>query len=78
MQTPKVGKKFAKLPGAPMVFGKLRAALRSTGAFSASSEQVENLPAYEATEQYRAYRAEVEFMKATAEQYAQTLRRRLV
>ena len=78
MQTPKVRKKLMKLPSVPVVFGKLRAALQSTGAFSVGSERAENFSAYEATDEYRAHQLEVERMKATAEQYAQNLRRRLV
>lgn len=78
MQTPKVREKLMKLPSVPMVFGKLRAALQSTGAFSVGSEQAENVSAYETTDEYRAHQLEVECVKATAEQYAQNLRRRLV
>jgi hypothetical protein len=75
MQTPKVREKLASVPA---VFGKLRAALQSTGAFSAGSEQAEGFSAYEATEEYRAHQLEVERVKAMAEGYAQDLRRRLV
>jgi hypothetical protein len=78
MQTPKVREKLTKLPGVPTVFGKLRAALRSTGAFSVGSEQTESVSAYEATEECRAHQLETGCVKAAAEAYAQNLRRRLV
>jgi len=78
MQTPKVHKKLAKLPGAPTVFGKLRAALQSTGAFSVSSEQTENVAPYEVTQEFRANQLEAERLKALAEEYAHNLRRRLL
>ena len=63
MHTPKVHKKFAKLPGAPTVFGKLRAALQSTGAFSASSEQAESVTPYEVTQEYRTNQLEAERLR---------------
>lgn len=75
MQTPKVR---GKLPSVPKVFGKLRAALQSTGAFSLGSEQTESFSAYETTPECRAYQLQVERMKAMAEKYAQNVRRRLV
>ncbi len=75
MQTPKVRE---KLPSVPKVFGKLRAALQSTGAFFVGSEQAEGFSAYEATEECRAHQREVERMRAMAEGYAQRLRRRMV
>jgi len=61
-----------------MVFGKLRAALQSTGAFSVGSEQAESVAPYEITEEYRANQLEVERLKTMAEEYAHNLRRRLM
>jgi hypothetical protein len=78
MQTPKVREKLTKLPSVPAVFGKLRAALQSTGAFSVGSEQAEGFSAYETTKECRAHQLEVERMKAMAKEYARNLRRRLV
>ena len=78
MQTPKVRKKLMTLPSAPTVFGKLRAALQSTGAFSVGSEQAESVAPYEITEEYRANQLEVERLKTMAEEYAHNLRRRLM
>ena len=75
MQTQKVREKLASVP---TVFGKLRAALQSTGAFSTRSAQAEGFSAYDATEECRAHQLEVERVKAMAEGYAQRLRRRLV
>jgi hypothetical protein len=75
MQTPKVRE---KLPSLPKVFGKLRAALQSTGAFSTGSEQAESFSAYDVTPECRAYQLQVARMKAMAEEYAQRARRRLV
>ena len=78
MQTPKAHKKLAKLPGAPTVFGKLRAALQSAVAFSVSSEQTESVVPSEVAEEYGGNQLEVERLKAMAEEYALSLRRRLV
>jgi len=78
MQTPKAHKKLAKLPGAPTVFGKLRAALQSAVAFSVSSEQTESVAASEVDEEYGGNQLEVERLKAMAEEYAHNLRRRLL
>jgi hypothetical protein len=77
MQTPKVGEKLMKLPGTSTVFGKLRAALQSTGAFSVGSEQAESVSAYETRELCRASLS-AECAKAAAEELAHNLRRRLM
>ena len=78
MQIPKVREKLTKLPTVPTVFGKLRAALQSTGAFSLGSEQAESVSAYKATRECRAYQLEVEHVKAMAEVYARNARQRIV
>jgi len=77
MQTPKVGEKLMKLPGASTVFGKVRAVLQSTGAFFAGSEEAEGVSAYETPEQHRASLS-AECARAAAEQLAENLRRRLL
>ncbi len=77
MQTPKIREKLLN-PPAPVVFGKIRAALQSAKAFPMGSEQAESVSAYETTKEYRAHQLEVERFKAMAEGYAQRIRRRLV
>lgn len=77
MQTPKVDEKQMKRPGTSTVFGKLRAALQSTGAFFAGSEQVEGVSAYETNKQYRESLS-VESARAAAEQLAYNLRRKII
>jgi len=78
MQTPKVREKLMKLPRASMTFGKIRAVFQSARALPAGSEQTESVESYKIAEEYRPHQLEVERFKATAEEYAQNLRRRLV
>ena len=77
MQTPKIREKLLN-PPAPVIFGKIKAALQSMRALPMGSEHAESVSAYKATEEYRAHQLEVEGLKARAEEYAQNLRRRII
>ncbi len=78
MQALKVREKLTEMASAQVIFSKINAVLQTTKAFIVGSEQIESVPSYVPTKEYRVYQLEAERLKAKAEEFAQNLRRRFM